>query len=381
MMLKRGFLSSGKGIGETRYKSVTVCTGQGRTQTVVVPPQGSISDWKTVIASKTKVPTDFFRLTWKGEPLDECNPAAVYSIEEGETLVMVSEAPSPQQHAREANQPHALEASQLGLEAEQHVPAANRPEPEINQPKLEAQPEPEAIWPKKATKQRSRRRAAAKRTEANMKVPPCADSDDVSTTLPSDGDNPAAQQVGKSKRRRQRHQLQETRAAARAAAIRQGLEPVDIREGSVLDVQEDGPIYKSSKSWDQIGAVKTNMQVVAAGPPEMSDGYVMVPIKRGGGALELRILAPHHSETLLTAAPHPELCFSVLVKTEKGRERKVSVSSGMLIAALKESISKATLVPSSRMRLMFKGEDLQDDRYASDYGISTESVLQIGCSA
>merc|ERR1712232_802570 len=98
----------------------------------------------------------------------------------------------------------------------QHVPVANKPEPEINQAELEAQPDPEAIWPnggtlltapKKTTKQRSQQRAVA--TEANVKAPPRSDSDDVSTTLPSDGDNAAAKQVGKSKRRRQRHQLAE----------------------------------------------------------------------------------------------------------------------------------------------------------------------------
>jgi len=62
-----------------------------------------------------------------------------------------------------------------------------------------------------------------------------------------------------------------------------------IQDGTLAVAKSDGPIFASTSSWSQIGTLKEGTLVAAAGPPEIADGYAMVPIKPHG-AVEVAIL-------------------------------------------------------------------------------------------
>mmetsp|Transcript_123586 Transcript_123586/g.357409 ORF Transcript_123586/g.357409 Transcript_123586/m.357409 type:complete len:951 (+) Transcript_123586:93-2945(+) len=62
-----------------------------------------------------------------------------------------------------------------------------------------------------------------------------------------------------------------------------------IANGVELYVAEDGPVFESATSYDEIGSMSVGAVVVASGPAVEVEGYPMVPI-RPKGTLELRIL-------------------------------------------------------------------------------------------
>jgi len=65
--------------------------------------------------------------------------------------------------------------------------------------------------------------------------------------------------------------------------------PQEVRAGVELVTAEEGAIFESLASYDEVGSVQEGAPVVAAGAAVEVDGYWMVPIKPKG-AVELRIL-------------------------------------------------------------------------------------------
>jgi hypothetical protein len=64
---------------------------------------------------------------------------------------------------------------------------------------------------------------------------------------------------------------------------------IGICNGTVLMASVHEVIFASSSSWQQIGELVAGQQVIAAGPPETSDTYTMVPIKPRG-AVDIKTL-------------------------------------------------------------------------------------------
>jgi len=65
-----------------------------------------------------------------------------------------------------------------------------------------------------------------------------------------------------------------------------------ICSGSVLIAHVHEAIFASSESWQEIGQLTPGQQVIAAGPPEVTEAYTMVPIKPRG-AVDLKTLVVH----------------------------------------------------------------------------------------
>lgn len=62
-----------------------------------------------------------------------------------------------------------------------------------------------------------------------------------------------------------------------------------IHDGTICRAKRDAPLFASLTSWLHIGEVRMGQVVVAAGPPELTDGYLMLPI-RPKGAVEVQAL-------------------------------------------------------------------------------------------
>lgn len=63
----------------------------------------------------------------------------------------------------------------------------------------------------------------------------------------------------------------------------------EIQSGTVLVAQAQEAIFASVSSWQEIGEILEGEQVLAAGPPEKVDKYIMVPILPRG-AIDLKVL-------------------------------------------------------------------------------------------
>lgn len=55
-----------------------------------------------------------------------------------------------------------------------------------------------------------------------------------------------------------------------------------IMDGAAMIANEGGDIFQSTESWAKIGKFKPGDIMIAAGPPEEADGYLMVPLKPKG---------------------------------------------------------------------------------------------------
>lgn len=64
---------------------------------------------------------------------------------------------------------------------------------------------------------------------------------------------------------------------------------LEIRDGTLGVARSSGPIFASVTSWKQIGKLEEGQMIVAAGPPEIADGYLLLPIKPRG-AVEVVLL-------------------------------------------------------------------------------------------
>jgi hypothetical protein len=294
--MKSGFLKSAKGIGETRYKQITVRTQGGLSKPLEVAPKDTIEGLKAVVASRTNVPEHLFTLTYKGEPLEESSMASSYDIPDGESLVMLMKSPAVESAVENASD--AVEEQTQRLASDEYPISV-----------------PEAT---KRMQQRLRQRLAARAMK------PGADIDEVSTTIPSDGDTvvPKPEVYSNSVKRRSRQKRTAARLAA--AEVAPSGRKCNIRSGEAFTTAMPGPIFASSKSWEEIGKVEANIEVVASGPLEIAGGHVMMPIKPEG-AIEWRILAHDaiDSDVLVSCdapkEPHESNNrFPVFVRTAKG---------------------------------------------------------------
>eukprot|EP00928_Gymnodinium_smaydae_P035140 TRINITY_DN24787_c0_g1_i1.p1 TRINITY_DN24787_c0_g1~~TRINITY_DN24787_c0_g1_i1.p1 ORF type:complete len:298 (+),score=77.36 TRINITY_DN24787_c0_g1_i1:56-895(+) len=61
-----------------------------------------------------------------------------------------------------------------------------------------------------------------------------------------------------------------------------------VRPGVALTAKQAAPVFESVESWREVGEVPAGVLVVAAGPPVVVEGYLMVPIAPSG-AVELSL--------------------------------------------------------------------------------------------
>eukprot|EP00927_Polykrikos_kofoidii_P033033 TRINITY_DN27987_c0_g1_i2.p1 TRINITY_DN27987_c0_g1~~TRINITY_DN27987_c0_g1_i2.p1 ORF type:complete len:294 (-),score=62.84 TRINITY_DN27987_c0_g1_i2:28-909(-) len=65
-----------------------------------------------------------------------------------------------------------------------------------------------------------------------------------------------------------------------------GSKMLGIKAGSALVARQQARVFESAESWRTVGEVPAGVLVIAAGPPTIVEGYVMVPIAPSG-AVEL----------------------------------------------------------------------------------------------
>lgn len=103
-----------------------------------------------------------------------------------------------------------------------------------------------------------------------------------------------------------------------AVAAHQGV----ISDGTVCVAKASGQIFESATSWTAISELAVGQQVVAAGPPQLIEGYSMVPV-RPHGAVDLSLLevgVVYHSEASASHASKSTLP-SPAKSPSKGRSR------------------------------------------------------------
>jgi curved DNA-binding protein CbpA len=136
--------------------------------------------------------------------------------------------------------------------------------------------------------------------------------------------------------------------AAKAAAI-----VSDIAKNMILVVIEDGTVFASSESSDEVSSISEGSFLVASGPPVDVDGYPMVPLQPCG-AVELRIV-----KRAFASLPSP------------AEEVTLEVDSEAEAAETQEEVVKK---PSKTGKPQAEEEDL--DTLLSEFGVVLQPVTK-----